>query len=58
VVSVPLVADVIQPAQVRAVAGDHPVALGGGEQAAEFGLRPVASLAALVSATLLHEREE
>ena len=54
----PLVADVIQPAQVRAVAGDHPVARGGGEQAAEFGLRPVASLAALVSATLLHGREE
>ena len=42
---------------MRAVAGDHPVAVGGGEQAAEFGLRPVASLAALVSATLLHERE-
>ena len=54
----PLVADVIQPAQVRAVASDHPVALGGGEQAAEFGLRPVASLAALVSVTFLHEREE
>jgi len=42
---------------VRAVAGDHPVAVGGGEQAAEFGLRPVASLAALVSATLLHEEK-
>jgi len=39
---VPLVADVIEPADVRAVAGEHPVALGGGEQAVEVRLRPMA----------------
>ena len=50
----PLVADVIQPADVRAVAREHPVALGGGEEAAEFRLSPVGPLAALVPATLLH----
>jgi hypothetical protein len=58
VVSVPLVADVIQPADVRAVAREHPVALGRGDEAAEFRLCPVAPLAALAPATLLHGREE
>ena len=55
VVNVPLVADVIQPADVRAVAREHPVALGDGEEPAEFRLCPVAPLA---PATLLHGREE
>jgi len=55
VVNVPLVADVIQPADVRAVAREHPVALGDGEKPAEFRVCPVAPLA---SATLLHGREE
>ena len=53
----PLVADVVQPADVRAVAREHPVAPGGGEEAAEFRLCPVASLTALVPATLLHGEE-
>ena len=35
VVSVPLVADVIQPAEVRAVAREHPVASGGGKEPTE-----------------------
>ena len=51
----PLVADMIQPADVRAVAREHPVAPGGGEEAAEFRLCPIAPLA---PATLLHGREE
>ena len=55
VVGVALVADVIQPAEVRAVAREHPVAPGDGEEPAEFHLCPVAPLA---PATLLHEREE
>ena len=55
VVNVPLVADVIQPADVRAVAREDPVASGVGEEPAEFRLRPVALL---VPATLLHGREE
>jgi hypothetical protein len=38
VVDVPLVADVIQPAQVRAVAREHSVAPGDGEEPAEFRL--------------------
>jgi hypothetical protein len=55
VVSVPLVADVIQPADVRAVAREHPVAPGDSEEPAEFRLCPVAPLA---PATLLHGGEE
>jgi hypothetical protein len=58
VVNVPLVANVVQPAEVRAVAREHPVAPGGGEEAAEFRQRPVAPLAALVPSTLLHGRQE
>ena len=38
VVNVPLVADVIQPAEVRAVAREHSVASGDGEEPAEFRL--------------------
>ena len=49
----PLVADVIQPADVRAVAREYPVAPGVGEEPAEFRLCPVALL---VPATLLHKR--
>ena len=45
VVNVPLVADVIQPAEVRAVAREHSVAPGDGEEPAEFRLCPVAPLA-------------
>ena len=55
VVNVPLVADVIQPADVRAVAREYPVAPGVGEEPAEFRRRPVALL---VPATLLHGGEE
>ena len=55
VVSVPLVADVIQRADVRAVAREHPIACGGGEEPTEFRLCPVFPL---VPSTLLHEREE
>jgi hypothetical protein len=55
VVDVPLVAEVIQPADVRAVAREHPVALDDGEEPAEFRLCPVAPLA---PATLLHGGEE
>jgi hypothetical protein len=58
VVSVPLVADVSEPADVRAVALDHAIALGGGEEAAEFSQCPTAPLAAPVRATLLHGEEE
>jgi hypothetical protein len=54
-VSVALVADVIERAEVRAVAREHPVAPGGGEEAAEFRLCPAAPL---TPATLLHGREE
>ena len=54
-VNVPLVADVIQPADVRAVAREHQVAPGDSEKPSEIRLRPVAPLA---PATLLHGREE
>jgi hypothetical protein len=55
VVDVPLVADVVQPADVRAVAREYAVAPGVGEEPAEFRVRPVALL---VPATLLHGGEE
>jgi len=55
VVSVPLVADVIQPAEVRAVAREHPVASGGGKEPTEVRPCPVALFA---PATLhLHGRK-
>jgi hypothetical protein len=52
VVNVPLVADVIQPADVRAVAREHAIASGDGEEPAEVGLCSV--VAPLAPATLLH----
>jgi hypothetical protein len=58
VVSVPLVADVLEPADVRAVTGEHSVALRGGEQTAQFGLCPVVALDTLVPTTLPHGQEE
>ena len=51
VVGVPLVADVIEPAELCAVAREHSVARGGCEESAEFRLCPVAPLD---PATLLH----
>jgi len=55
VVDVALVADVIQPADVRAVAREYPVAPGVGEEPAEFRPRPVVLF---VPATLLHGGRE
>jgi hypothetical protein len=55
VVNVPLVADVIQPADVRAVAREDAIASGDGEEPAEVRLCSVAPLA---PATLLHGGEE
>jgi hypothetical protein len=54
VVSVALVANVIEPADGRAIARHHPVALGGGKQATEFRLPPQALLGTLISNPLLH----
>jgi hypothetical protein len=54
-VSVLLIADVIQPAELRAVAGEHAIAPCGGEEPTEFRLCPVAPLA---PAILPHGREE
>ena len=56
--NVPLVADVIQPAEVPAVAREHPVAPGGDEEAAEFRLCSVAPRAPLVPSINLHGRDE
>jgi hypothetical protein len=52
VVSVPLVADVVEPADVLAVACEDPIALGGGEEAAEFSLPSETPFGALVAAPL------
>ena len=51
VVNVPLVADVIQPADVRAVAREHPVALAVGEEPAELRMCHGAPLAPATSCT-------
>jgi hypothetical protein len=55
VVNVPPVADVIQPAEVRAVAREHAIASGDGEEPTQVRMSPVVPLA---PATLLHGREE
>ena len=54
-VGVALVSDVMEPAEVCAVAREHSVARGGGEEPAEFRVCPVAPP---VPATLLHGRKE
>jgi hypothetical protein len=57
VVSVPLVADVVEPADVVTVACEDPIVLGGGEEAAEFSLPSEAPFDALVAAPLRHGSE-
>ena len=47
--------DVIEPAELRAVAREHAVARGGCEEPTEFRVFPVAPLAPTI---LLHRREE
>ncbi len=56
-VGVPLVADVLEPAEVHAVACQDPVALGGGEQATELRLPPQALLGTLITDPLPYGRE-
>ena len=58
VVGVALVADVIEPAEVGAVACEHSVARGGCEEPAKFRACPVTPPAPLAPAILLHGREE
>ena len=57
VVGVSLVADVVEPAQVRTVARDHPVARGGGEQTTELRQPAQALLDTLLAARLGHASE-
>jgi len=54
VVCVPLVADVVEPTDLRAVACHDPVALGGGEQATELRLPPQALLGTPTADSLVH----
>jgi hypothetical protein len=56
-VGMPLVADVIKPADVRAVARHDTIALGGGKQATEFGLPFQPLLGALIATAMPHGRE-
>src|SRR5712691_3382722 len=56
-VGVPLVADVVEPAEVRPVTCNHPVALGGGKEATELRLPSRTSLSALIANLLRHEQE-
>ena len=56
VVGVPFVANVIEPAEGRAIARHHPVAVGGSKQATEFSLPPQVLLDTLISDPLLHAR--
>lgn len=52
-----LVADVVEPAEARAVACHHLVPLGGGEQATELRLPPQALLGTLIPDPLAHRTE-
>jgi hypothetical protein len=56
-VGVPLVADVVEPAEMRAVACRHSVPRGGGEQATELRLPPQALLSTLAPDPLPHKRK-
>mgnify|MGYP003297498007 CR=1 FL=1 len=57
VVGMALVADVIEPTDVRAIACHDPVASGGREQATELRLPPQALLCILIADPLIHGRE-
>ena len=57
VVGVPLVADVVEPTEVRPVTCNHPVALGGGKEATELRLPSRTSLSTLIADLLRHEQE-
>ena len=54
VVCVPLVADVVEPTDLRAVDCHDPVALSGGEQATELRLPDQALLGTLIADSLVH----
>jgi hypothetical protein len=56
-IGVPLVTDVVEPAEMRAVACHHSVPLRGGQQATELRLPPQALLATLIPDPLAHRRE-
>jgi hypothetical protein len=56
-VGVPLVADVVEPAEVRPVTCNHPVALGGGKEATELRLPSGTPLSAPIADLLRHEQE-
>ena len=57
VVGVPLVADVVEPTEVRAVACHDPVTLGGSEEATEVRLSPQAPFSALIARPFVHGRQ-
>jgi hypothetical protein len=56
-ISVPLIADVIEPTELRAVARHHPVPLGSGKQAPEFRPPPHALLITLIPDRLPHDTQ-
>jgi hypothetical protein len=56
-VGVPLVADVVEPTEVRPVTRNHPVALGSGKEATELRLPSQTSLSTLIADLLRHEKE-
>ena len=57
VIRVPLVADVVEPADGRPVARHNPIPLGGSKQTTQIRLTPEALLDSLISDPLLHARE-
>jgi hypothetical protein len=57
VIGVALIADVVELADGRAVACQHPVAPGAGEQATKLRLRSHALLGTLIPDPLLHSEE-
>lgn len=52
-----LIADMVKPTEVRAIARHHPVAGGGREEAPELRLPPQALLCNLIADPLFHGRK-
>jgi len=57
VIGVPLVADVVEPTELRSVASHDPIAGGGRKQTTEFRLSPQTLLGILIPDPFAHRRE-
>ncbi len=56
-VGVPLVADVVEPTELRSIARNDPIARGGRKQTTEFRLSPQTLLGTLIPDPFAHRRQ-